>query len=200
MVAFRDMDDETKLLLIRKAFLTTFWILVFSISLQHNLEILFCSLTRSPVDVKGIWGHLRSFIIILISLGIDPFRKPLFFSLKSHNSMWCKCQHLSQSCYLTTEAEIMLAAVWIQMQICLTCERPLIVPTVVLCIQIRHWKWLRHYETQTNPTHHCKMSLFIWAQGLPALDGKRKAILHVPGDMANCSQWEVTYQEPQLCS
>ena len=162
----------------------------FSLSLQHNLEILFCNLARSPADVKGIWGAMSPFMFILILLEKYPFRKQpffFFFSLKSH-TMWCKCQHLSQSCYLTTEAEIMLAAVWIQMQICLTCERPLIVPTVVLCIQIRPWKWLRHYETQTNPTHHCKMSLFIRAPGLPALDGKRKAILHVPGDMANCSQ------------
>ncbi len=41
------------------------------------------------------------------------------------------------------------------------------------------------------------MSLFIWAQALPALDGKRKAILHVPGETANCSQWDLTYWEPQ---
>lgn len=92
----------------------------------------------------------------------------------------------------------MLAVVWIQMLICLTCERPLIVPTVVLCIQIRQWKWLRHKEIQTNPTHHCKMSLFIGAQALHALDRKWKAILHMPGDVVKCSQWDLTYEEPQF--
>lgn len=39
----------------------------------------------------------RSFFKIL--LGLNLFRNSLM-ELKSHYPMWCKCQHLSQSCYL----------------------------------------------------------------------------------------------------
>lgn len=38
----------------------------------------------------------------------------------------------------------------------LTCERPLIVPTVVLCLQISRRKSRRHQEIQTNPTATCQ--------------------------------------------
>lgn len=75
------------------------------------------------------------------------------------------------------------------MLICRTSDEPLIVPTVALCIQIRH------EEIQ----HHCRMSVFIWSRALPAAaDVKRKVILHMPGDTAGCSQWDSTEQGPQL--
>lgn len=69
----------------------------------------------------------------------------------------------------------MLAGVRIQMQMCLTCERPLIVLTVVLCIQIRP-------PRDTNKPHTAaKMSPFIPAAALPALDGKRKGNITCAG-------------------
>lgn len=47
--------------------------------------------------------------------------------------------------------------------------------TVVLCIQISRWKWLRRWGTQTNPTHHCKMSVFIWAPAFACTWWKAKS-------------------------
>lgn len=35
--------------------------------------------------------------------------------------------------------------------------------------------------------------------GLLALDAKQKAILHRPGDVVKCKQWDLTYQKPHYC-
>lgn len=55
-------------------------------------------------------------------------------------------------------------------------------------------------EDTNKPRTPLQMSVFIWAQALYALDGKRKAILHMPKDVAKYSQWDLTYQEPQFCN
>lgn len=56
----------------------------------------------------------------------------------------------------------MLAMVWIRMQICLTCERPLIVATAVLCIQIRRWEMTQALRDTNKPHTHTLQNVTIY--------------------------------------
>lgn len=147
--------------------------------------------------MKNIWRHLRPFNILQILLGWNPFRNNLYFIEVTLFNVVQPSTFISK--LLSNHRGIHYVGSSMNPNANLSYMWKTFDRADCGAMYTNQAMEMTH-EIQTNPTHHCKMSLFIWAQALHALDGKRKAILHMPGDVAKYSQWDLTYQEPQFCN